>query len=312
MIRMSNGGPTTTAGPVSRRAANCCLVLLVIPTALVAYFWYTVWRTDHTNSERRDEAVASIMRGAHEAAADTARALDESDVSVGTDSGREGAGGPGREAGIDALTEVIWRHSEAPLITYAPERHAFTATARRAVLYDKDPLILGGGPVRITRCFRFTFALPEDSGSAWTSDVTVRDDEACAPSERIAGHVRFAQQRLGAMSPTDMTPAGVGQALDPTGTLDYYGVRGVVRNERSATATATSTSTATVTVLIRDAKAAYATAEQCYRFVRDLDPVRQGADVPFVPLADCPSTARGRALPTPAESSVPRLDSTHR
>lgn len=302
MIRMSNGGPTTTAGPVSRRAANCCLVLLVIPAALVAYFWYTVWRTDHTNSERRDDAVASIMRGAHEAAADTARALAESDVSVGTGSGREGAGGSGRDAGIDALTEVIWRHSETPLITYDPERHAFTATARRAVFYDEDPLILGGGPVRITRCFRFTFARPGDSGSAWTSDVTVRDDEACGPSERIAGRVRFAQQRLGSMSPTDLTPAGVERALDPTGTLDYYGVTGVVRNERTATAT----------VLIRDAKGAYATAEQCYRFVRDLDPVRQGADVPFVPLADCPEAARGRARPAPAESSVPRLDSTHR
>ncbi|KUO02522.1 hypothetical protein [Streptomyces caeruleatus] len=269
---------------MSRRAANCCLVLLVIPTVLVAYFWYTVWHTGRTNSERRENAVASLMREAQKAASDTGRALAESDPSAGAGSG------------IDALTGVVWRYSETPLITYDPGRHTFTATARRAVFYDEDPLVLGGGPVRITRCFRFTFALPEHSGTAWTSDVTVRDDEACGPSERIAGHVRFAQRRLAAMSPTDLTPDGVRRALDPTGTLDYYGVTGVVRNERTATVT--------VTVLVRDAKAAYATAGQCYRFVRDLDPVRQGADVPFVPLADCPRADRGRDLPTPAESSV--------
>lgn len=278
MIRMMNGGPTTTAGPVSQRAANCCLVLLVIPTALVAYFWYTVWHTDHTNSERREHAVASIMREAREAAADTGRALAESDASAGTGSGRGGDGDTGRDTADIDLTGVIWRHSETPLVTYDPGRHSFTATVRRAVFYDEEPLIMGGGPVRITRCFRFTFALPEGSATAWTSDVTVRDDEACGPSERIATHVHFAQRRLAAMSPTDLTTARVRRALDPTGTLGYYDVTSVVRGER----------TATVTVLVRDAKGAYATAEQCYRFVRNLDPAHQGADVPSVPMSDCP------------------------
>ncbi|MFJ8631585.1 hypothetical protein [Streptomyces sp. NPDC093568] len=248
-----------------RRAASCCLVLLMIPAALVAYFWFTVWHAEHTNDERQRDALASIVRRGHETARDTGRALTASGSSADVDA--------------DALTGVIWRHSKAPLIDYDPTRRTFTATVREVVHVDQEAVLLNSGPLPVARCLRFTFA--HGSGSVWTSAVAVRDDAMCRASASIASWAHFAASRIGNMDAKDLTLAGARRALDPAGTLGHYDVRTVVRQG----------GTAVVTVLIRDTRAADATAEQCYRFVRNLDPEHRGEDVTTVPLADCPQAA---------------------
>ncbi|MDF3145663.1 MULTISPECIES: hypothetical protein [unclassified Streptomyces] len=264
IIRMSNGGRPQGAGPITRRAANCCLVLLMIPAALVAYFWYTVWHADQVNSERQQDTLNSILRRAHEQADDTSHALT--------------ASGSGADA--DTLTGVIWRHSETPLISYDPAHHRFTATARRADFYDSEGVILGSGSVQIARCLRFTFTRGSDSD--WTSTVAVRDYEECLPGTQIGTWAGTARSRIAEMSTMELTPTGVQRALDPTGKLGHFDVRTVERRGR----------TATVTVLIQDMYGAKADApaKQCYRFVRDLGG-EYGDDVTSVPLSACPRAA---------------------
>ncbi|MDO0914800.1 hypothetical protein QQM39_29415 [Streptomyces sp. DT2A-34] len=262
IIRMSNGGRPEGAGPITRRAATCCLVLLMIPTALVAYFWYTVWHADQVNSERRQDALNSLLRRAHEQADDTSRALTES----------------GFGADADTLTGVIWRHSETPLISYDPARHRFTATARRTDFYESEGVILGSGSVQVARCLRFTFT--RGSGAAWTSAVAVRNYDECLPGTRIGSWADTARSRIAEMSTMELTPTGVQRALDPTGKLGHFDVRSAERRGR----------TATVTVLIEDkyGAEAHAPAKQCYRFVRDLGG-EYGDDVTSVPLSTCPT-----------------------
>ncbi|MGC9538206.1 hypothetical protein [Streptomyces sp. UG1] len=262
IIRMSNGGRPEGAGPITRRVAGCCLVLLMIPTALVSYFWYTVWHADQVNSERQQAALNSILRRAHEQADDASRALTES----------------GSGADADTLTGVIWRHSEAPLISYDPARHRFTATARRADFYDSKGVILGSGSVQIARCLRFTFT--RGSGWVWTSTVAVRDYKECLPGTRIGSWAGTARSRIAEMSTVELTTAGVQRALDPTGKLGYFDVRSAARKGQ----------TATITVLIHDTHGVGPAAGQCYRFVRDLGG-EYGDDVTGVPLSTCPTAA---------------------
>ncbi|GHG94215.1 hypothetical protein [Streptomyces lanatus] len=244
---------------MTRRIATGCLVLLMIPAAVVVYFWYTVWHAGHVNDERRRDAVASILRHAREVEGDTRRALDRS----------------GSAAGVDALTGVIWRHSEAPLIAYDPAHRTFTATVSEAAFYDQEAVLLGGGPSQVTRCLHLTFA--HGTGSAWTSAVAVRDEEGCRASRSIGSWASLAQDRIGNMYARDLTLAGVRRALDPTGRLGYYDVRTATREGRHST----------ITVLIRDARLTD-TAAQCYRFVRKLD----SGSVTALPLTACPAAHR--------------------
>lgn len=107
--------------------------------------------------------------------------------------------------------------------------------------------------------------------------MTVRDDELCGASRQIGTWARFAQQRITNMYLTDLTPAGVQRALDPTKTLGHYDVRSTERKGP----------TATVTVLIHDTRPADADAEQCRRFVRDLGTEGIVDEVTMVSLSTC-------------------------
>ncbi|MEU9169665.1 hypothetical protein AB0D34_17960 [Streptomyces sp. NPDC048420] len=71
----------------SHPVATCCLVLLVIPVCVVAYFWYDIWH-----------------------AARTARAL-----------------GASSDTGTATLTGVVWRHTEAPASTTRSPSSSSTA-----------------------------------------------------------------------------------------------------------------------------------------------------------------------------------------
>ncbi|MEU6914311.1 hypothetical protein [Streptomyces olindensis] len=99
---------------------GCLTILIALITVLgvpVSWLWYRHWHDGNVNSERRDKAFASILKQARATADDTTRALDTSGA---TDT--------------DALIGVIWRHTEAPVITYDTSRREFTATAARSAL----------------------------------------------------------------------------------------------------------------------------------------------------------------------------------
>ncbi|WP_432198838.1 hypothetical protein [Streptomyces sp. bgisy027] len=211
------------------------IALTVVLGVLVSWLWYRHWHDGNVNSERREKAFALIGKQARDTADETARALDTSGT---TDA--------------DALTGVIGQHSEAPVITYDASRREFTATAARSIQYDEEVILPGGGPVRVTRCFVFTYT--HRPGQAWTSRVAERDDDVCRPSTQIASRVRLALTRISSMYAGDLTRAGVQDALDPTGRRSFD-VKNVVREGDAVT----------VSVLVASSKAA---VDQCYRFTR--------------------------------------------
>ncbi|MGW7301727.1 hypothetical protein [Streptomyces sp. NPDC054829] len=230
-------GGTVVTGRANRFVTTGCLTALIaLITVLgvaVGWLWYRHWDDGKVNSDRRDEAYASIQQRVRAETDDTAHALGES-----------------RAADADTLTGVIRRHSQAPLITYDASRREFTATAEHFAQYD-EKAILGGGPVRVTRCFVVTYAHGE--GRAWTSRVLERDGAVCRPGAEIEGLARLTRNRIANLYPEDLTEAGVRKALDPTGD-----VRGVVRGA----------DTVTVSVVLSTADGK---TSQCYRFTRPLN-----------------------------------------
>ncbi|MFJ8468278.1 hypothetical protein [Streptomyces swartbergensis] len=234
----------TGSAVVTRRAnrlvtTGCLTILIALITVLgvlVSWMWYRHWHDGNVNREREEKAIALIQKQARATADDTARALDTSGA---TDT--------------DALIGVIWRHTEAPVITYDPSRREFTATAARSARYDQKVMLPGGGPVQVTRCFVFAYA--HSPGQAWTSRVSERDDDACRPGTAIGGLVRLARTRISSMYAEDLTRAGVQKALDPTGRRHSYDVKSAVRRA----------DTVTVSILLSSPDT---TVGQCYRFTR--------------------------------------------
>ena len=235
-------GGTVVTGRAHRFVTTGCLtVLIALITVLgvvVGSLWYRHWHDGNVNSDRRDEAYASILKQARADADDTARAL-----------GTSGA------TDADTLTGVIWRHSKAPVITYDDSSRGFTATARRFTEYE-EKAIWGGGPVRVTRCFVVIYT--PGAGRAWTSRVSERDDAVCRPATEIDGLAQLVRKRIGSMYPEDLTKAGVRKALDPLGKQRSYDVRSVVREA----------DTVTVLAVLSTADA---TTSQCYRVARPAD-----------------------------------------
>ncbi|MFC9159257.1 hypothetical protein ACFTZ8_00200 [Streptomyces fungicidicus] len=233
---------------------NGCLVVLMIPAVLLAYFWYSVWQAGHENDRRRQEAHDSLLRQARAAADRTVGALDES-----------AAGGNG---GADVLTGVIWEHTSTPVISYDEERRAFTAVGLRSAEYTEEMQLLGGGPDMVQRCFVSSYV--RRPGAGWTSKVTERDIEACRGSRQIESSVRFVRTAMeGWEADGRFTRAGLQRVLDPVGRAgddSRFVVRSVVRRGESVVAV----------VLFRDtglgggSGSEGAVVEQCYRLQRVL------------------------------------------
>lgn len=256
-------GPDKTGGTVVTRRANplvttgCLTILITLSVVLgivVSWLWYRHWHDGNVNSERSDKAFALIRKQARATADDTARALDTSGT---TDA--------------DALTGVIWQHSEAPVITYDTSRREFTATAARSAQYDEEVMLPGGGPVKVTRCFVFTYT--QRPGQAWTSRVAERDDEVCRPSTQIGNRVRLALTRISSMYAEDLTRARIQDALDPTGRRSFN-VKNVVRQG----------DTMTVSVLVSSSQAA---VNQCYHFTRPVPDDDGQGSATAVPATSC-------------------------
>lgn len=92
-------------------------------------------------------------------------------------------------------------------------------------------------------------------GHAWTSKVTVRKDDVCRAATDIGLLSRPAGTRIEGMDPKDLTRTGVQKALDPTGTLRSFTVKGVTRGDGRVT----------VAVLLSGNDG---TVGQCYRITR--------------------------------------------
>ncbi|WNZ06378.1 hypothetical protein [Streptomyces sp. 11x1] len=226
----------------------------VVLGIVVSWLWYQHWHDGNVNSERSDKAFALIRKQARATADDTARALDTSGT---TDA--------------DALIGVIWQHSEAPVITYDTSRREFTATAAKSAQYDDEAILPGGGPVKVTRCFVFTFA--QRPGQAWTARASERDDDVCRPSTQIGNRVRLAMTRISSMYAEDLTRAGVQDALDPTARRSFD-VKNVVRQG----------DTMTVSVLVSSSQSA---VKQCYRFTRPVPGDDGHGSATAVPTSSC-------------------------
>jgi len=247
-----------TAGERVARLVTCgCVVVLtasvIVVGTLVSWLSFRSWHDKNANSEHDRQARASILRQARATADDTVRALD--------------TGGTGD---ADAVTGVIWRHSEAPVITYDASRREFTATAEKTAQYDGASMF-GGGAVQVTRCFVFTYA--HHPGRPWTSKVTERDRAVCAPGHEIAGLVRLTLTRVSGMHAQDMTQAGMRKALGVTEgrSLD---VRKVVREGDMVSAS----------ILVPSWRAE---ATQCYRFTRPVRSDATGRAATAVPTSSC-------------------------
>ncbi|MFH9061671.1 hypothetical protein ACH4GM_10720 [Streptomyces coeruleorubidus] len=257
-------GPDTTGGAVVTGRANrlvttgCLTILIALIIVLgvpVSWLWYRHWHDGNVNKEREEKAVALVRERARATADETARAL-----------GTSGA------TDTDALIGVIWRHTEAPVITYEASRREFTATAASSAHHDAKAILPGGGSGQVTRCFVVTYT--HHPGQAWTSRVSERDDDVCRPGTEIGGLVRLAQTRISSMYAEDLTRAGVQKALDPTGRLRSYDVKSAVRRA----------DTVTVSILLSSPDT---TVGQCYRFTRPVHNDDGLGTATAVPTSSC-------------------------
>lgn len=246
-------------GQANRLVTTGCLTILIalitVLGLLVSWLWYRHWHDEKVNSERRDKTFASTLKQARDAANDTTRALNASNA-----------------RGTDVLMNVIWRHTKAPVITYDPTRRAFTATAAKSAFYDEEGLLPGGGPVRVMRCFVFTYA--HRPSQVWTSRLSERENEVCRPGTGIGGLAGLARTRISGMYGKDLTKAGVRKALDPRGRLRPYDVKSVVRKA----------DTVSVSILLSSPDTV---VDQCYRFTRPIVGVNGQTPVTAVPMSSC-------------------------
>jgi hypothetical protein len=225
---------------------------MLIPVCVVVYFWYDVWHTNHVNEERRQDTLASVLRRARADGDSAARALGKR---------------PDTDPAV--LTGLIWKHTEAPVITFDRDQRTFTATAFRSAVYDTETFLLAGGPDQVRRCFGFTWT--RAANGTWTGKVSTRDDAVCRPGEQIGFLAGLARDRVTNLSAKDLTGAGVRQAF--ASPREAYDVEDVVREGR----------TVTVDVLVRDTPR----AAQCYRYVRPLDPGTHQPRTTAVPVPAC-------------------------
>lgn len=251
---------------VERFVSGGCLLFLVtflvIGVGPAIAVWYALAGTDTANARNRADAEAELHDQVQRAARESTRALG---ASVGDDPA--------------ALTALIARHTEAPVITYDAVRGEFTALVEKAAFYQSAG-ILGGGADRITSCDLFTYVLGPDL--VWRVDVARQDASACLPGEQIGALAREAARDLQDVEDDLTTVAQAQRALDRTRSLGRPDVRKVVHDG----------GTTTVTAVLSDPAR---TVDQCYL----LTVPRPGSRAP------APVTATGTATATPTSACPP-------
>ncbi|MFV8187530.1 MULTISPECIES: hypothetical protein [unclassified Streptomyces] len=237
---------------------GCLIALLLLVIVLVsglAGLWYANWHADNVNSQRRAQAVSSILQQARDTADDTARSLDAS-----------------HSADIDKLIGVIWKHSGSPLIRYDSSHQALTARLPKQVMYETAGVLPGAGSDAVRRCVLFTFSYLDDH--VWTPKVTLQAGDACRSVTDIGYLSRLADKRIGKMDAGQLSRVQIQKALDPTGRLHTFAVKRVTRGDGKVTAA----------ILISSHDG---TAEQCYRITRSITP----ADENGLPSTAAPTSS---------------------
>ncbi|MEU0398761.1 hypothetical protein ABZ318_00630 [Streptomyces sp. NPDC006197] len=257
---MTSPGPvggTPVKKRIERFITGGCLVslvlLIVVGVSLVAVVGYALWSTSSTTEKNRAAAETELRDLIDRTARESAGALR---ASATTDPA--------------ALTTLIWKRTEAPVITYDAARKGFTAVVEKAIVYERAS-ILGSNPDRITSCGIFTYTLGPDR--AWRVSVATRETAACLPGREIDALAREAGRVL-EHSDNDLTTVTQAQGvLDRTRPLGRLTVRKVTHDERATTVSALLTDTAQ-------------TVEQCFLFTLS----RPGSQVPS-PVAVTPASS---------------------
>ncbi|MFG2840885.1 hypothetical protein ACGFYE_38520 [Streptomyces zaomyceticus] len=235
----SRSGTSPVAERVNRFATGGCLtiimVLILVLGVFASWMWYSAWRVGQASEENDKKALASLLQQADRMADDSGRALRASDPSS-----------------AEEAADVIWKHTEAPVITHDAALGKFTATVEKAVEYNTAGFP-GAGADRAVRCLVFTYT--HGPGQNWTSQVAAKDVNVCRASKDVGNQARGARTRLANMLREDLTRAGVQQALDPAGRPDLVTVKSVIRRKGLVIVSALISS--------RDG-----TADQCYRLTR--------------------------------------------
>ncbi|WP_327709083.1 hypothetical protein OG912_10270 [Streptomyces sp. NBC_00464] len=254
---MRTSSSPVAAGRFTRRAATGCLILLMLPAALLAYFWYSVWHAGHVNAQRKEAATAFVLAQARHASDSTSRALSSS-----------------RSTAPDALIGVIRRHTQAPVIVYDRAHGTYTATVSWSSFYTEEAILLAAGPIEVERCFTLTSV--RTPRGTWETKPVERDRGACAPSRMISADVALAQKRIKTMAAEKVTRAEVARVLDPADQQRPYSVKRVRRSDEAVV----------VTVLVRE-NGDGTPVQQCYAFTRSLGADADAQPVTAVPVATC-------------------------
>ncbi|MFJ3786347.1 hypothetical protein [Streptomyces sp. NPDC090093] len=235
----SRSGTSPVAERANRFATGGCLTILMVLILVLGVFaswmWYSAWRVGQASEQNSKKALTSLLQQADRMADESGRALRASD--------------PGS---AEEAADVIWKHTEAPVITHDAALGKFTATVEKAVEYNTAGFP-GGGADRVVRCFVFT--ITHGPGRTWTSQVAAEDFNVCRPSKDIGSQARNALTHLANMPGEDLTRAGVQRALDPAGHPDLVTVKSVIRRKGMVVVSALISS--------RDG-----TTDQCYRLTR--------------------------------------------
>ncbi|MFF4185247.1 hypothetical protein ACFYZ9_18800 [Streptomyces sp. NPDC001691] len=152
--------PVATRG--TRRVTTCCLLLLTLPAALLANFWYSVWHSGQVNKKRERDAVALVIQQIHNDAARTGASLN----AVRADEAK--------------AVDVIWRGTKAPVIQRDLSTGQFGTYITGTTAYNERGVILAGGPVEVTCCFAVTY---RRTLSGWTPEARTVDEALCEPRE---------------------------------------------------------------------------------------------------------------------------------
>ncbi|MEU2079216.1 hypothetical protein, partial [Streptomyces sp. NPDC013489] len=242
----------------NRFATGGCLTILMVLILVLGVFaslmWYAGWRVGQASEENDKKALASLLQQADRIADESGRALRGSDPSS-----------------AEKAADVIWKHTEAPVITHDAALGMFTAVVEKAVEYNTAGLPPGGSE-RTVRCLVFTYT--HGPGRKWTSQVSAKDVNACRSSTDIGNRARAARSRLANMPREDLTRAGIQQALDPAGRPDLVTVKSAIRRNGSVIVSALISS--------RDGAAG-----QCYRLTRPYEGVEIQLSAAAAPAITC-------------------------
>ncbi|MEV5441576.1 hypothetical protein AB0N23_03355 [Streptomyces sp. NPDC052644] len=208
-------------------------MLIVIGGSLLAVLGHRLWDINNMTDTNKTAAEAEHRARIERAARESTRALR---ASATTDPA--------------ALTALIGKYTEAPVITYEAAHKKFTAEVEMSTTYDTVHL-LTVGVERIVSCELFTYTLGPDR--AWRVDVATRGTATCLPGRQVADLARRAKSILENLNGPLTTVRQAERVLDQAGPPGRLTVRSMV----------TDTRTTTVSALLTDMTGA---VDQCYNF----------------------------------------------